>query len=89
LTDEHLRRALARKARDRAVQLFAAERCFALYRSLYEELGPSQGKYIALPTEHDEDIAIPIEQEVFHLASSGPFVGATPGEGLVEPEVLA
>jgi glycosyltransferase involved in cell wall biosynthesis len=80
LTDENLRKALARKARDRAVQLFAAERCFAMYRGLYDELGPRQADVISLPEE----------QDVFRLKSSVPLIGGETEEVLAEePEVLA
>ena len=80
LTDEKLRKSLARKARDRAVQLFSAERCFALYRGLYDELGPRQGEVISLPEE----------QEVFRLRSSVPVrEGGTEQVLAEEPEVLA
>jgi glycosyltransferase involved in cell wall biosynthesis len=78
LTDNQLRRALAQKARDRAVQLFASEQCFALYRGLYDELGPSRDEVIALS-----------EDEVFHLASPARLVGKRAGMSLPEPEVLA
>jgi glycosyltransferase involved in cell wall biosynthesis len=79
LTDHQLRRALARSARDRAVQLFDAERCFAMYRALYEELGPSD-KVVALPEEEDElpGLASPVD-----LVVGGRMVG------LAEHEVLA
>jgi len=62
LTDQPLRRALARNARDRAVQLFDAERCFAMYRGLYEELGPGS-KVIALLDEEGElpGLASPVQ----------------------------
>jgi glycosyltransferase involved in cell wall biosynthesis len=79
LTDHNLRQVLARKARDRAVQLFAAERCFAMYRALYEELGPSQGGPIALPGE----------QEPFYLPPPVPFWAGSPAERVRAPEVLA
>jgi glycosyltransferase involved in cell wall biosynthesis len=78
LTDQQLRRSLARTARDRAVQLFDAERCFAMYRGLYEELGPSP-KVLALPEE----------QEVPSLASPVQLVAGGRMLAFPEPEVLA
>lgn len=88
LTDEVLRKSLSRKARDRAVQLFSAERCFALYRGLYDELGPRQGEVISLP-EEQEVLSFPEEQEVFRLRSAVPVRDGGTEVLAEEPEVLA
>ncbi|HXW82197.1 MAG TPA: GT4 family glycosyltransferase PelF [Acidimicrobiales bacterium] len=72
------RRAMAEAARHRVLQMFTTERCFRMYRALYEELAGTNNEIIQL-TEPDEVIQLPTMAPGTDM----------PGERLAEPGVLA
>jgi polysaccharide biosynthesis protein PelF len=83
LTNKTQRQALARMSRERVVQLFSAERCFGLYRELYNELGPGR----------DEVIALREQRVTLHLTAVAPLVKTSVSAGaegqLRGPAVMA